>query len=109
MILFLVCFILIIVILLIIQSKRKKKYKETISELEYQKNKLIGVPILSELSKVRELVKTDDLKQKLADWDERFKDIKEGKIDAVTDLITEADFLVDRKDYKNDLKKIAYI
>lgn len=109
MILFLACFILIITILIIIQSKKKKKYKETITELEYQKNKLIGIPILSELSKVRELVKTDDLKQKLADWDARFKDIKEEKINTVTDLITEADFLVDRKDYKNALKKIAYI
>lgn len=109
MILFLVAFIIIIIILIILQKKKKDKYKETIEQLDYEKNKLIGVPILSELSKVRELVKTDDLKQKLADWDETFKDIKETKIDTLTDLITEADFLVDRKDYKNALKKIAYI
>ena len=65
--------------------------------------------ILSELSKVKELVKTEDLKQKLSDWDETFKDIKEVKIDNLTDLITEADFLVERHDYKNALKKIAFI
>lgn len=109
MILFLVAFIIIIIVLVTLQKKRKDKYKKTIEELDYEKNKLIGVPILSELSKVKELVKTDDLKQKLADWDETFKEIKEGKIDALTDLITEADFLVDRKDYNNALKKIAYI
>ena len=109
MIVFLIAFCLIIIILIIIQSKRKKKLKQTIEDLDYEKNKLIGVPILSELSKVRELVKTDDLKQKLNEWDETFKDIKEKKIDNLTDLITDADFMVDRKDYKGAIKKIADI
>ena len=109
MIIFLTMFIIIIVILIILQNKRKSKFKRTIEELDYEKNRLIGVPILSELSKVRELVKTDDLKQKLSDWDEEFKDLKENKIDTLTDLITEADFLIERKDYKTALKKIAYI
>ncbi len=109
MIVFLTVFILLIIVLLVLQNKRRKKFKHTIEELDYEKNKLIGVPILSELSKVRDLVKTDDLKQKLNEWDETFKDIKEGKIDTLTDLITEADFMIDRKDYQNALKKIAYI
>ena len=106
---FITLFIAMIIILIIINSRRKNKFKKTIEELDYEKNKIIGVPILSELSKVRELVKTDDLKQKLAYWDETFKEIKEEKIDHLTDLITEADFLVDRKDYKNAIKKIANI
>ena len=93
MILFLAVFIITITILIIIQSKRKNKFKQTIAELDYEKNKLIGVPILSELSKVRELVKTEDLKQKLNDWDETFKEIKEDKIDALTDLITKLPIL----------------
>ena len=109
MIIFLTMFVIIIAILITIQNKRKKKYKKTIEELDYEKNRLIGVPILSELSKVRELVKTDNLKQKLSDWDEEFKDLKENKIDTLTDLITEADFLIERKDYNSALKKIAYI
>ncbi len=109
MIAFLVTFLLIIIILIVIQSKRKKSFKQTIEELDYEKNKLIGVPILSELSKVRELVKTEDLKEKLAYWDETFSDIKENKMDNLTDLITEADFLIDKRDYKNAIKKIADI
>ena len=109
MIIFLTMFIFIIILLLVLQNKRKAKYKTTIENLDYEKNKLIGVPILSELSKVRELVKTDDLKQKLSDWDEEFKNIKENKIDNLTDLITEADFLIERKDYKSALRKIAFI
>ena len=108
-IIFFSLFILVIISLIVIKSQRTKKIKKTIEELDYEKNKIIGIPILSELSKVRELVKTEDLKQKLADWDERFKVIKEEDIDSLTDLITEADFLVEKKDYKNALKKIASI
>ena len=109
MIVFLIAFICIIILLIIIRSKRKQKFKQTIEELDYEKNKLIGVPILSELSKVKELVKTDDLKQKLNEWDETFKVIKEEKIDTLTDLITEADFMIDRKDYSGAVRKIADI
>ena len=65
MIIFLVAFITLIVVLIVITNKKQKKYKQTIEKLDYEKNKLIGVPILSELSKVKELVKTEDLKQKL--------------------------------------------
>lgn len=108
-IVFITLFIVIIVILIILRNKRKSKYKNEISDLEYAKNKLIDAHLLTELSKVRELVKTDDLKQKLADWDETVRVIKEDKIDILTDLITEADFLIDRHDYKNALVKIADI
>ena len=108
-IIFFTLFILMIISLIVIKSRRTKKIKKTIEDLDYEKNKIIGIPILSELSKVRELVKTNDLKEKLADWDERFKNIKEDDINALTDLITEADFLVEKKDYKNALKKIATI
>ena len=108
-IIFLTMFIILIIALVALQSKRKSDFKQTIEELDYEKNKLIGVPILSELSKVRELVKTENLKQKLSDWDEQFKDLKENKIDTLTDLITDADFLIEKKDYKNALRKIAYI
>ena len=80
MLIFLTMFIFIIIVLVVLNNKRKNDYKKTIEELDYEKNRLIGVPILSELSKVRELVKTDDLKQKLAEWDNEFQDLKENKI-----------------------------
>jgi len=108
-IIFLIMLIFCIILFIVLKSKRKNKYKKTIEELDYEKNKLIGVPILSELSKVRELVKTDNLKQKLAEWDESFQDLKDNKMDMLTDLITEADFMIERNDYKNAIKKIAYI
>ena len=108
-VIFIVLFIATIITLILLNIRRKNKLKKTIETLDLEKNSVIGVPILSELSKVRELVKTDDLKEKLAYWDEEINEIKEKKLDTLTDLITEADFLVERKDYKNALKKIANI
>ena len=108
-ILFAVLFVLVIVSLIIIKSMKTKKLSKRVAELDYEKNQLLSASVLSELSKVRELVKTADLKQKLADWDDRFKTIKDEDIDSLTDLISEADFLVEKKDYKNALKKIASI
>lgn len=106
-IIFFSLFIVIIVLLIILRSRKKIKYKKEIVDLDYEKNNLINAGLLTELSKVRELVKTDDLKNKLNDWDEVVREIKDEKLDILTDLITEADFLVDRHDYKNALKKIA--
>ena len=108
-IVFLVLFITMIVTLIIMNIKRKRNLKKRVEDLDYEKNQIIDVSLLSELSKVRELVKTDDLKQKLADWDDTFNTIKTEKIDEITDLITEADFLIDRKNYPNAIKKIANI
>ena len=99
----------IIITLLIIKRKQSSKYKQEIEALDIEKNRLIGVDILSEISKVKELVKTDNLKDKLEDWDTTFKLIKEDRVPKLTDLISEADFLIDRKEYKQAVKKIAYI
>ena len=108
-ILVIVSLILVIVPLIIYKNKKKKKFNKIINDLDYEKNQLISVSILSELSKVRELIKNDILKHKLDEWDETLKDIKENKINHLSDLITEADFLVDRKEYKEATKKIATI
>ena len=77
---FVVSLILIIITFSIIKKSQTKRYKKEIEYLDVEKNKLIGVPILSEVSKVKELVKTDNLKQKLDDWDATFKLIKEEKV-----------------------------
>ena len=104
-----VSLILIIVTFSIIKKNQSKKYKKEIEYLDIEKNKLIGVPILSEISKVRELVKTDNLKEKLEDWDNTFKLIKDDKVPKVNDMISEVDFLIDKKEYKTAIKKIAEI
>ena len=104
-----ISFLFILITLIFTKRKQTKKYKNVINELDVEKNKLIGVAVLSEFSKVKELVKTDNLKQKLEDWDNIFKDIKDTEVPKLNDLILETEFLVDKKEYKQAIKKIAYI
>jgi len=70
---FILAVILIIITIVIIKSNQNKKYKKEIEELDIEKNSLLGVPVLSEITKVKELVKTDNLKEKMEDWDNTFK------------------------------------
>lgn len=106
---FFLSFIIVIITLMVIRKKKSSKYKQEIERLDVEKNKIIGVPILSELSKVKDLVKTDNLQNKLDYWDKEFNQIKEEMMSKITDMITEADFLVDKKDYKLAIKKITTI
>ena len=45
-IIFLTMTIFLIISLIVINIKKKNNYKKTIEDLDYEKNKLIGVPIL---------------------------------------------------------------
>lgn len=101
--------ILIVITITVIKSKQNKKYKREIEQLDIEKNSLLGVSVLSEITKVKELIKTDNLKDKLNDWDNTFKLIRDEKIPELTDAISDADFLIDRKDYRQAIKKIADI
>ena len=95
--------------LAITRKQTSKKYKNKINELDIEKNQLLNVKILSEITKVRSLVKTDNLKHKLEDWDKTFDYIKEKMLPKITDQISDVDFLVDKRDYKNAIKKMADI
>lgn len=101
--------ILIVITITVIKGKQNKKYKREIEQLDIEKNSLLGVSVLSEITKVKELIKTDNLKDKLNDWDNTFKLIRDEKIPELTDSISDADFLIDRKDYRQAIKKIADI
>ena len=106
---FILAVILIIITIVIIKSNQNKKYKKEIEELDIEKNSLLGVPVLSEITKVKELVKTDNLKEKMEDWDNTFKLIRDEAIPSITDSISDADFLIDRKEYKQAIRKMANI
>lgn len=106
---FLIAIVLIGLTFFIIRRKNSKKYKNKVTELDIEKNQLINVKILSEITKVRSLVKTDNLKHKLEDWDNTFNYIKDKMLPSITDEISEVDFLIDKHDYKNAIKKMTGI
>jgi len=95
---FIAAVILIIITVVIIKSNQTKKYKKEIEHLDIEKNSLLGASVLSEITKVKELIKTDNLKDKLDDWDNTFKLIRDQKIPEITDIISDADFLIDKKE-----------
>ena len=97
---YIVTIIILIVIFALRNSKQNKKLKESISELETEKNLIINAPILNELSKVEALVKDDKLKYKYDNWQHKFDDIRNIYIPKVTDMLLDADDLVARKKYK---------
>ena len=104
-----VALILVGITIFVIRRNVNKKYKNRVMELDVEKNQLVNVQILSEITKVKNLVKTDNLQHKLNDWDGVFKYIKEDMIPNITDKISEVDFLIDKHDYKGAVRKMTLI
>lgn len=106
---FLITVILIIVTIMITKRKAKKRYKNKVNELEIEKNQLINVKILSEMTKVKDLVKTDNLQHKLNNWDKSFSYIKDEMLPKITDDLSDVDFMIDRHDYEAAIRKMTNI
>lgn len=106
---FVIAVVLIFITYIITRRETSKKYKNKVNELDLEKNQLINVQILSEITKVRGLVKTDNLQHKLDGWDHTFHYIKDEMLPTITDQISEVDFLIDKHDYKNAIRKMAGI
>ena len=99
----------IIIIIIILRNKKINKFKKQISNLDILKNNIIDIPILSELDKVKSLLKNQKLKRRYDYWHSSFRDIKEKQLPKVTDLILEADYLIDKRNYKKCIEKISCI
>ena len=93
--------IILVSIFVIKNIKQSKKIKNTINELEKEKNLILSAPILNELSKVEALVRDDKLKYKYDNWQQRFDDIRNKYIPEITDMLLDADNYVELKDYKS--------
>lgn len=106
---FIIAIILVIITFVVTRRKASKRYRNKVNELDIEKNQLINVKILSEITKVRDLVKTDNLQHKLDDWDKSFNYIKDEMLPKITDAISDVDFLIDKHDYKNAIRKMTNI
>ena len=105
--------ILLIVITLaffiIFKKKRKEKIIKMINSLEKEKNLLINVPVLSELSKVEALVKNNKLEKKYDTWKLKIDIIENETIPTINDMLIEADFLVEKGKLKEIYQKLIEI
>ena len=106
---FLMSVISIVITLFVTKKKAKKRYRNKVNELEVEKNQLLNVKILSEITEVRELVKTDNLQRKLDNWDKSFSYIKDEMLPKITDDLSEVDFMIERREYNAAIRKMTNI
>lgn len=86
-----IAIVLIIVVLSLMKKKKEKNYNDKIMKLETEKNLISSTPILSELSKVEEIIKTEKMEEKYKEWQDRFENIKKINVSKITDMIVELD------------------
>ena len=105
-----VLLIIISVLVITLQTRKKKKILKEIDNLEKEKNLLINVPVLNELSKVEALVKSNKkLEDRYNGWKLKFEVIENETIPYINDMLIELDFAVDKSKAKEIYEKIAEI
>lgn len=97
--------VLIVAVLNIIEYLSRSQYKKEVETLDIKRNEIIDAPIMTELSKVESLIKTDSIKDKYTLWKKEIDEIKKHMDSDVNDMILEADFLIQQKSYKDYLLK----
>ena len=105
-----VLLIIIVVLVITLKTKKKKKILKEIDNLEKEKNLLINVPVLNELSKVEALVKSNKkLEDRYNGWKLKFEVIENETIPYINDMLIELDFAVDKSKAKEIYEKISEI
>lgn len=102
-----IAIIVIIIVLSIMNKQRKKKFNKKIEELEKEKNLISSTPVMSELEKVEEVIKTEKMEEKYKNWQERFEEIKKDDVTKITDMIVDLDVIatLDKKEAKVKVAK----
>ena len=100
---------IIVLSLNFINRKSRQKFQNAIGDLEREKNLILGANIITELNKVEALINNDTLQAKLANWQNRFNDIKEKDLPKINDLLIEVDEVFNKKDYKELKNRLATV
>lgn len=106
---YIVTIILIAIVLNVIQGKKNKRFKDELEKLEREKNLITSKPILSEISKVEDLVKSSKLDQQFKEWHDRYDFIKKKKIPEITDMLIDVDGSLEQMDYRAVVYKLAKV
>ncbi len=96
-----------ITVITIVRHKKRKKMKELLANLEIEKNKLSSNPAVPELAKVESFLNNEKLEVMYNEWSKRLKDIKEVQVPKLSDMLLEAEYSLNQKDYKSTIYKIA--
>ena len=97
------------IIFIVLKNKKINKLKKHIEELEIEKNMIVNAPVLTELSKVQNLVKNERMTDRYNNWNREINILKDKTIPHITDMILEIDSLLEKKQYKLTVRKITTI
>lgn len=104
-----VVLIFLSIIFIVFKNKKISKLKKHIEELEIEKNMIVNAPVLTELSKVQNLVKNERMTDRYNNWNKEIETLKEKTIPHITDMLLETDSLIEKKQYTLTIKKITTI
>ena len=93
----------------LMRRKNKKVFDNEINNLEIKKNSLDSLPVMVELSKIEDIAKSEQLEEKIADFKERYHEIKEIKINKINDMITELALTTKKYDIREYANKYSDI
>lgn len=102
-----VTIVLIVVVLTLIQTHKNKSIKKQLEKLEIEKNLLDSSPVIPELSKVESYNKNEKLESMYNNWKNRLDSIRKEQVPKINDMLLEADYSLQKQDYKSTLYKIA--
>lgn len=93
--------IILIVFVVIFKRKKYKELREKLDELERQRNLIVATPVMTELDKIKVIVKNEQLEDKYNDWKKRYEIIKNQRYGEITDKLLDVDNLVESKEYNS--------
>lgn len=102
--------ILIIVLvsaIIIVIKNRNKRIKDALNRLEIQKNKIDSSPIIPELAKVENFLNNEKLEAMYNNWKKKLNKIREKDVPKINDMLLEASYAFDQKDYNKSLYVIS--
>ena len=102
-----VALILIAVFFIMHKRKKYKDLREKLDELERQRNLIVATPIMTELDKIKVIVKNDQLEAKYNEWTKRYDIIKNERYSEITDKLLDVDNLIESRNYKEARDKVV--
>ena len=98
-----------VVVFILLRKRRKNKLINGVNELEIKKNQLDSLPVLTEIAKIEDIAKSEQLEEKVKDFKERYKVLKEDRLKKINDQLVGLDEFITNRDIKGYYDSYANI
>lgn len=93
--------IVTVVFILVFRRKKYKGLRLKLEELERQRNLIVATPVMTELDKIKVIVRNEQLEDKYEDWQKRYDVIKNKRYSEITDKLLDVDTLIESREYSD--------